>query len=145
MTSSASNRATVTVHVPMVFAIRGGRKQIISKSGEDEDFTAVKTPSRRAPHRTENALLKAVARAHRWQRMIENGEYGSITELARAQKINESYACRILRLTLLAPTIVTDILNGSCTSDLMLKRVIKRLPVRWDEQAVALGAAHSAQ
>lgn len=145
MTSSASAPTTVTVHVPMAFAVRGGRKQIISESGQATDVTAVLTAPRRAPPRTENALLKAVARAHHWQRMIENGEYASITELARAQNINESYACRILRLTLLAPSIVRDILNGRCSSDLMLKRIIKGLPVRWDEQAVALKSAHSAQ
>lgn len=139
MTSSASNPATVTVHVPMAFAVRGGRKQIISESGQATDIAAVMTAPSRAPHRTENALLKAVARAHRWQRMIENGEYASITELARTQKINESYACRILRLTLLAPCIVIDILNGRCKSGLMLKRIIKRLPIRWDEQSMALG------
>lgn len=145
MKSSAGNPATVTVHVPMAFAVRGGRKQIISEFGQATDITVVRTAPHRAPRRTENALLKAVARAHRWQRMIENGEYASITELARAQNINQSYACRILRLNLLAPSIVTDILNGRCTSDVMLKRLIKRLSIRWDEQAVAVGSAHSAQ
>lgn len=96
------------------------------------------TAPRRAPYRTENALLKALARARRWQRMIENGEYASITELARAQNINESYACRILRLTLLAPSIVTDVLNGHRAPELMLERVLKKLPVRWDEQDTLL-------
>ncbi len=51
----------------------------------------------------DSALVKAIARAHRWQRMLESGEYGSITELAAAEKINPSYLCRVLRLTLLAP------------------------------------------
>ena len=66
--------------------------------------------------------------------MIENGEYASITQLARAENINESYACRVLRLTLLAPGIIADVLNGNCASNLMLKGVLKKLPVRWDEQ-----------
>lgn len=52
--------------------------------------------------------------------MIESGEYGSITELAHAEKVNQSYACRMLRLTLLAPVIVVDILDGRHTSDLTL-------------------------
>jgi hypothetical protein len=46
-----------------------------------------------------------LARAHRWQGMLEGGEYGSIEELARAEKINPSYLARVLRLTLLAPEI----------------------------------------
>jgi hypothetical protein len=59
----------------MAFAIRGGGTKIISESGQITNITAVMTAQRRAPRRTENALLKALARAHRWQRMIENGEY----------------------------------------------------------------------
>ena len=59
-----------------------------------------------APRREINsALVKALARAHRWQRLLESGECGSITELAAAEKIDRSYLCRVLRLTLLAPEI----------------------------------------
>ncbi len=70
--------------------------------------------------------------------MIESGEYASITELAKAEGVNESYACRVLRLSLLAPSIVTGILNGRHGSDVMLKDLMKPLPVRWDEQISAL-------
>ena len=83
---------TITVHVPMSFTIRGGRKTVISD--------AVEPPPQ---PRVDNALLKALARAHRWRRMIENGECASITELAKAQNVNQSYACRLLRLTSFGP------------------------------------------
>ena len=125
--STAEQQTTITVHVPMTFTIRGGRKTIISESA----------PARPQP-RIDNALLKALARAHRWRRKIESGEYASITELAKAEGVNESYACRLLRLTLLAPSIVTEILDGRQTSDVMLKQLMKPLPVRWDEQMAAL-------
>jgi hypothetical protein len=129
-TSRATNEATVTVHIPMTFTIRGGRKTIVSD--------AMPAP----PHqRIDNALLKALARAHRWRRMIEGGDYASITELAKAEGVNESYACRVLRLSLLAPGIVTAILNGRHSSDVMLKDLMKPLPVRWDEQIAALKIA----
>lgn len=65
--------------------------------------------------RVDNALVKAVARAHRWKRLIESGRYASLTELAEAERINRSYLCRILRLTLLAPDIVGAILDGRAT------------------------------
>ena len=124
---AAEQPATIKIHVPMRFTLRGGRKTVISEY---------------APHRpqarTDNALLKALARAHRWRRQIESGNYASITELAKAERVNESYACRLLRLTLLAPSIVTDIINGRQTSDLMLKQLMKPLPVRWDKQLAAL-------
>lgn len=144
---NSSVPATITVHVAMTFTIRGGRKMIISDADEnsDEGLRQYKL-SRDAPRqRTENALLKAVAKAHRWRRKIESGEHASITELAKAENVNQSYACRILRLTLLAPTIVTEILDSRYSAYLMLKRIMKPLPVRWDEQIAALktsGSSH---
>lgn len=126
-TQSAANEATVTVHVPMTFTVRGGRKTLISD-------TAPTPPNQRV----DNALLKALARAHRWRRMIEGGDYGSITELAKAEGVNESYACRMLRLSLLAPGIVTAILDGRHDADVMLKDLMKPLPARWDQQIAAL-------
>jgi hypothetical protein len=38
--------------------------------------------------------------------MLENGEYTSAAELFKAEKVNDSYVSRILRLTLLAPDII---------------------------------------
>jgi hypothetical protein len=123
----ATDQTTITVHVPMTFTVRGGRKTILSDAA----------PAPPQP-RIDNALLKALARAHRWRRLIESGAYASITELAKAEGVNQSYACRILRLSLLAPSIVTAILDGRHESDVMLKKLMKPLPVRWDEQIAAL-------
>jgi len=126
----STDQTTITVHVPMTFAIRGGRKTILSDAA----------PAPPQP-RIDNALLKALARAHRWRRMIENGEHASITDLAKAEGVNQSYACRMLRLSLLAPNIVTAILNGRHDSDVMLKQLMKPLPVRWEEQIAVLKLA----
>jgi len=125
--SNSTQPRTLTIHVPMKYTPRGGRKTVVSEH----------TLSQPQP-RTDNALLKALARAHRWRQQIENGEYASITELAKAKRVNESYACRLLRLTLLAPSILAEILNGRHTSALMLKALMKPLPVRWDKQLAAL-------
>lgn len=118
---------TIKVHVPMKFTVRGGRSTVI----------AALVPAPAQP-RIDNALLKALASAHRWRRMIEGGEYASISELAKAEGVNESYACRVLRLSMLAPSIVTAILDGRQGSDVMLKDLMKPLPARWDAQISAL-------
>ena len=113
---------TITVTVPMRFERRGGRKTIIS-------------PVPYAPaRRHDNALIKALARAHRWRRMIEIGEYPSVTELAKAERINQSYACLLLRLTLLAPVIIEAILDGKQPQDMQLNRLLRPLPVEWKRQ-----------
>ena len=88
---------TIKVHVPIDFAIRGGRKLIIGHTPQ--------IPSR---PRMDNALIKAIARAYSWQAMIESGDYASIAELAEAKSINSSYASRIFRLTLLAPDLAEN-------------------------------------
>lgn len=154
MTASvAKSPKTVTVHVPMTFAIHGGRKTIVSEFAQGRRQHPQKPHEHiKAAHqlayatlqpRNHNALIKALARAHRWRHMIENGRYASITELAEAMKVNESYACRMLRLTLLSPAIIADILDGRHGADLMLKRLMKPISVRWDEQADELRSAPS--
>jgi hypothetical protein len=44
--------------------------------------------------------------------LLGNSVYGSVTEIAEAEKIDKSYVRRILRLALLAPDIVEAILGG---------------------------------
>lgn len=114
---------TITVTVPIEFVRRGGRKTVINP-----------VPYAPSPPKHDNAIVKALARAHRWRRMIEAGEYSSITELAKAEKINESYTCRLLRLTLLAPELVEQILDGRQKYDLQLNHLLKPLPLEWHRQ-----------
>ncbi len=86
----------------------------------------------------DDTLLKALARAHRWRRMLENGKASSINELAEIEKINASYISRILRLTFLAPDIVTAILNGRQPRTLQLADMLEDVPVEWQRQREGL-------
>jgi hypothetical protein len=54
-------------------------------------------------------MVKAIALAFQWRKLQESGTHATIAEIAAADKINESYVGRILRLTLLAPDIVEAI------------------------------------
>lgn len=119
---------TVTVHVPMRFHKIGGRKLIIAPNGIsiEPETSAV---------RVNNTILKALARAHRWQRILESGKFASINDLARAEKISETYLGRVLRLTLLAPKIVEDIVEGRIGRELNLDRLMRDVPRNWHEQA----------
>jgi len=116
----------ITVSVPLSVAPRGGRKTIISPVPV-EYMTARPQP--------DNALLKALARAHRWRRLIETGQYASITDLAHTEKVNQSYACRVLRLTLLAPGIIEAILDGRQPAGLHLATVLRPIPSEWEKQS----------
>ena len=116
--------STLSVRVPFVVRKRGGRKLVITPDGE----------SHRPRPRVDSALVKAVARAHRWQRLLESGERTSITELATAEKIDRSYLCRVLRLTLLAPEIVEAIMDGRQPDGVTLPALMKGLSVKWQRQ-----------
>jgi hypothetical protein len=113
----------LVVRIPMRFQ-RGGRKRIVAPDGSD-----IAPATRTQP---KGALLKALARAWRWQRMLECGEYGTLAELAAAERISCSYVCRMLRLTLLAPDIVERILDGWRT--VSPRTLLEPFPREWEEQ-----------
>jgi hypothetical protein len=84
--------------------------------------------------RVDNAIVKALARAFRWQRMLGEDECSTLEELARREKVNRGYMSRVLRLTLLAPEIVEAILDGRQPATLRLEDLLQALPMQWDEQ-----------
>lgn len=120
---------TLVVRVPLPVCRRGARKLVVSPDG---------APWTRPRVVLDSTIVKAVARAHRWKRMLESGEYVSLTELAKSEKINLSYLCRMLRLTLLAPDIVEALLDGR-RPRLQLSDILRPIPLIWAEQRMKLG------
>jgi hypothetical protein len=87
----------------------------------------------------DGTLVKALARAWRWQRMLDDGVYASVSEIGDAENSSKGYVSRILRLALLAPDIVEAILSGNAGQSLMLERLGRPLPGSWEEQRRHLG------
>ena len=82
-------------------------------------------------------MIKVIARAFRWRKLIKTGVYASIEEVARAEKINPSYVGRVLRLTLLAPEIVEAILEGRQPVGMTMAGLLTPFPLAWAEQRAA--------
>ena len=123
---------SITVRVPLKIRRRPGRKTVVTPvEGEDGDDT-IQT-------RADPALVKALARAFRYQRLLDEGRYSSIAEMAEAEKIERGYLGTLLRLTLLAPSIVDTILNGGATEQVGLPRLLQPSPVEWPLQWEAFG------
>jgi hypothetical protein len=122
----------VCIRVPFSIRKRGSRKLVLVPAG---------TPAAPDRPRVDNAMIKALARAFRWRKLLETGVHGTIEELAAAEKINSSYVSRILRLTLLAPEIVEAILDGRQAAEMTLAALMKPFPVSWDEQCSLLAPA----
>ena len=115
---------TITIHIPMTFRKRGGRKMVVTPDG---------SPWAPRP-RVDNAMVKALARAFRWQRMLDDGVCGTIEELARRERVNRGYLSRVLRLTLLAPDIVEAILDGRQPDGTRLEDLLDGFPMEWEGQ-----------
>ena len=122
MTRSTKIPDIVTLHVPFCVVKCGGRKETQLPEGATQ------------PRRTDNTLVKAPARAFRWKRMLESGEYATIAELAEREGIAPVYMTRILRLTMLAPDSVEAILDGTQGPEVTLARVLEPFPLEWDAQ-----------
>ncbi len=113
----------ITLHVPFRVVKRGGRKEVQLPPG---------APVQR---RTDNTLIKALARAFRWKRMLESGDFTTINELAEHEGIAPSYMTRVMRLTLLAPDIVEAILDGRQGPEVTLAQVLEPFPLDWRQQS----------
>ena len=125
MTRAAHISETVTLHIPFRVVKRGGRKEM-----QLPDSAA-------QPRRTDNTLVKALARAFRWKRMLESGEFATIAELAAREGITVSYLTRLLRMTLLAPDLVVAILDGRQGLEVTLARLMEPFPAEWADQTLA--------
>jgi hypothetical protein len=118
--------STLVVRIPMRFQRRGGRKRIVAPDGSELAPATKPQP--------DSALLKALARAWRWHRMLDEGVYTTVSEIGDAENISKSYVSRILRLALLAPDIVEGIFAGSTDQGLILEQLERPLSSSWEEQ-----------
>ena len=131
MTERAEARldgTTLIVRIPMRFQRRGGRKRIVAPDGSE-----IVSNSKPQPDST---LVKALARAWRWQKLLDAGVHTSITDIAEAEGVNPSYLSRVLRLNLLAPQIVEMLLDGQQPAGMRLRTLLKPLPAEWARQTV---------
>ena len=117
---------TITVHVPFRVVKRGGRKEMHLPEGAAQ------------LRRTDSTLIKALARAYRWKRLLDAGSFATIEEIAAHERISASYLTRVMRLTLLAPDIIEAILDGRTPARGMDELLSPMTPL-WSEQRALLG------
>ena len=113
---------TVTIHVPFRIVKRGGRKEMILPPG---------APAQR---KIDNTMVKALARAFRWKRMLESGHFATIGDLASKEGIAPSYMTRVMRMTLLAPEIIEAIVEGRQGPEVTLAGLLEPVALEWVAQ-----------
>lgn len=120
---------SITVRVPLAVRHRPGRKTVVTPMTDGvASITA----------RADPALVKALARGFRYQRMLDNGVYESVTDMAAAEKIDRGYLGRLIQLTLLSPDLVESILAGRQHEGVNVTGLRERLPVEWHHQRIQI-------
>jgi hypothetical protein len=123
-----TDATSITVRVPLAIRHRPGRKTVVTPT--TDGMAPVTT-------RADPTLVKALARAFRYQRLLDHGVYGSVTDMAAAQKIDRGYLGRLLQLTLLAPDL-EGILDGRQIPGLSLPHLLSCASAGWHRQRVSL-------
>ena len=122
MTRAKAIPETITIHVPFRIVKRGGRKEMILPPGS------------RQPSKIDNTMVKALARAFRWKRMLESGHFATIGDLASKEGIAPSYMTRVMRMTLLAPEIIEAIVEGRQGPEVTLAGLLEPVALEWEQQ-----------
>ena len=118
------DNGNVLVTVPVSFRFRSGRKRLIFP---ENDTLGI------------DPLVKNLARAFRWQSLIDSGAYRNMGDLAAAIGKDPAFVARMLRLTLLAPEIIHAILAGTLQKSIPMEKLCKEMPVRWEDQKKLFG------
>lgn len=122
----ASTAPIPTTEIPMSFRIRGGKTVMVLPDGTRAVAQREAT--------VDNTMVKVLARGFRWQRLLYDGTYATIEDMAAAEKINPSYISRLMRLAYLSPTIVEAILDGRHPAHLTMKDLMQPFPLEWSAQ-----------
>ena len=120
---------SITVRVSLAIRHSPGRKTVVTPMADGVGPVTT---------RADPALVKALARAFRYQRLLDSGVYGSVTEMAAAEMIDRGYLGRLLQLTLIAPSIIEMMLDGRRQANPTLPRLLGPIPMRWAEQPALL-------
>ena len=118
------DNGNVLVTVPISLRFRAGRKRLIFQENDSLEI---------------DPLAMNLARAFRWQALIDSGTYSNTVELADAIGKDPAYVSRLIRLTLLAPEIVHAILAGTLRKTVSMETLRKELPMRWADQKKLFG------
>ena len=114
----------VKITIPMSFRNCSGRKRIVTQE-LNSNFN--------------KPIITNLARAFRWQALIDSGKFSNVHELARALGKDDGYVSRIIRLTLLSPEIIHAIIAGTLEKDIGIEQLKQAMPLMWDDQKKMFG------
>lgn len=123
-----SAATSITVRVPLKIRRRPGRKTVVTS--EPDCGAPVQV-------RADPTITKALSRAFRYQKLLDDGRYSSITEMAAKEEIDRGYMGRLLLLALLSPAIIEALLRRPLPHG-SLHQLGRAAALPWPQQEAAL-------
>ena len=112
---------TIRVFVPLKLQRRNGRPKIVAP--KVEAYAPVGTQD---PH-----ILKALGRAWSWRRKLESGEFATIQDIARAEKVTDRFISRIMQLAYLSPDVIDELVVSRTKPAVTLNELIYFASMPW--------------
>jgi hypothetical protein len=114
---------------------RGLKKQVITPLDAPQEFLEEAQRERQAREMAQDTpLMRALGLAHHWQRLLDEGRFTSITDIASAEGIDRGQASKIAQLARLAPDIIDDCAAGKARGITLQRLIRSPVPVAWDRQ-----------
>jgi site-specific DNA recombinase len=108
--------------IKYAFSTPGRHKGVVADGG-----------SFQAPEGQRQTLLKALVQGYVWRkRLTENSE--SVTEIAKAEGMPDSYVTRHIHFSMMAPDIAHKILHGDVPAHVMRQRLVYGWFLKWGGQ-----------
>jgi hypothetical protein len=119
--------------VPWTLVRRGLKKRVITPLDAPQEFLAEAKLERAAQAAAQDsALMRTLGLAHHWQRLLDEERAASVAEIAKAEGMGVTQVRRVMRLTLLAPSVVERLVTDQTVA---LEQVIRRpWPGDWKVQ-----------
>lgn len=118
----------LVIRIPVKFYRRNGRQMVLAQNDVSGNQQSDPSPN--------HTLIANLAKAYQWQEQLESGEYGSLEEIAMANKVDRTHVGRIVQLTSLSPAIVEQILAGTEPFGFSLRHLRTGIPLVWREQGL---------
>ncbi|MDP3651168.1 MAG: hypothetical protein Q8R67_05725 [Rhodoferax sp.] len=143
-TPSPAGGVQMETFIPWTLVKRGVKRQVITPIDAPEQFQMEATVERQERKVAQDTpLIRALGLAHHWQRLLDDGKVQTIADIAQMEGIDVTQVRRLLRLVLLAPTLVEMIVVSNEQASINLEFVLRRaMPVNWQEQGALFAQRH---
>lgn len=143
-TPSPAGGVQLETFIPWTLVKRGVKRQVITPIDAPEQFQMEATVERQERKVAQDTpLIRALGLAHHWQRLLDDGKVQTIADIAQMEGIDVTQVRRLLRLVLLAPTLVEMIVVSNEQASINLEFVLRRaMPANWQEQGALFAQRH---